>query len=85
MPDPFACETPLAATFTIRIDGHPLVLRNVGETLHFITDSRCVEWMEFYGLRKAAIGALEAAADNAMMSRQATNAVRALFSRAGLI
>ena len=84
MPDPFACETPLAATFTIRIDGEPLVLREVGETLRFITDSRCVEWMEFYGLRKAAIGALEAAADNAMMARQATNAVRALFARAGL-
>ena len=85
MPDPFACETPLAATFTIRIDGQPLVLRHVGETLHFITDNRCVEWMEFYGMRRAAIEALEAAADNAMMARQATNAVRLLFSRAGLI
>lgn len=85
MPDPYACETPLAATFTIRIDGHPLVLRHVGETLHFITDNRCVEWMEFHGLHKAAISALEDAAHNAMLSRQATNAVRLLFARAGLI
>lgn len=85
MPDPYACETPLTATFTIRIDGHSLVLRHVGETLRFITDKRFIEWMEFYGMHKDAIEALEAAAGNAMLARQATNAVRLLFSRAGLI
>ena len=41
--------------------------------------------MEFQTLHSDAKAALEAAAENAMMSVQATNALRALFVRAKLL
>ena len=44
-----------------------------------------VEWLEFYGLHKAARTALTDAADNGMRARQATDAVRRLLFRAKLI
>jgi hypothetical protein len=43
------------------------------------------QWMEFHSLHNDAKVALEAAAEDAMMSVQATNALRALFVRAKLL
>jgi hypothetical protein len=44
-----------------------------------------IEWMEFRSLHDDAKVAPEAAAENAIMSVQATNALRALFARAKLL
>jgi hypothetical protein len=44
-----------------------------------------VECMEFQSLHHDAKAALEAAAENAMLSVRATNALRALFVRAKLL
>jgi hypothetical protein len=54
----------------------------VGQAYRFITNLNTVEWMEFRPLHDDARVALEAAAKNAILSAQATNALRALFLRA---
>jgi hypothetical protein len=41
--------------------------------------------MEFRSLHGAAVAALQEASDNAMLTVQATNALRALFARAKLL
>ena len=79
MSDPASSETPLRTTFKIRLNGNPLAIATVGQAYQFLTNYNSVEWMEFRSLREDAIAALEAAADNAMLAVQATNAVRALF------
>ena len=79
MSDPSTSETPLRTTFKIRLNGNPLAIATVGQAYQFLTNYNSVEWMEFRSLREDAIAALEAAADNAMLAVQATNAVRALF------
>ena len=85
MIDPSSSETPLRTTFKIRLNGNPLAIATVGQAYQFLTNYNSVEWMEFRSLREDAIAALEAAADNAMLAVQATNAVRALFVSAKLL
>ena len=85
MIDPSSSETPLRTTFKIRLNGNPLAIATVGQAYQFLTNYNSVEWMEFRSLHEDAIAALEAAADNAMLAVQATNAVRALFVSAKLL
>ena len=44
-----------------------------------------IEWMEFRSLHGDAVASLQGAADSAMLTVQATNALRALFARAKLL
>jgi hypothetical protein len=85
MSDVSKSRTPLRATFRIKLNGKTVALDTVGEAYAFIVSLNTVEWMEFQSLHSDAKAALEAAADNAMLSVQATNALRALFVRAKLL
>jgi len=78
-------DTPLKATFRIKLNGETVDIGTVGQAYRFMTSLSAVEWMEFQSLHNNARIALEAAAENAMMSVQATTAVRALFVRAKLL
>jgi hypothetical protein len=85
MKDPIRSQTPLAATFTLTVDGKPVVINTVGNALKFISENRCVEWMEYRGAYNSAREALERAATDAMMSRAATDALRVLFAQSKLL
>jgi hypothetical protein len=85
MDDPLQSETPLAATFTLTIDGKRVAIQTVGAALRFITENNCVEWMEYRGAYNAARAALEGAATNAMLSRKATDALRILLAQSKLL
>jgi hypothetical protein len=78
-------DTPLRTTFRIKLNGKTVAIQTVGEAYRFLTSLSNVEWMEFQSLHGDAKAALEAAAENAMLSVQATNALRALFVRAKLL
>ena len=78
-------ETPLRATFKINLNGKTVSIGTVGQAYRFITNLSSVEWMEFRTLHDDAVSYLEKAADNAMLTVQATNALRALFVRAKLL
>jgi hypothetical protein len=78
-------DTPLKATFRIKLNGETVAIETIGQAYRFITSLSAVEWMEFKSLHDAARIALEAAAENAMVSVQATTALRALFVRAKLL
>ena len=78
-------ETPLRASFQVKLNGESVVIATVGQSYRFITRLNTVEWMEFQSLHNDAKAALEAAAENGMMIVQATNAVRSLFARAKLL
>ena len=78
-------DTPLKATFMIRLNGETVTIATVGQAYRFITNLSSVEWMEFRTLHDDAVSYLEKAADNAMLTVQATNALRALFVRAKLL
>lgn len=78
-------ETRLKATFRVKLNGKAVAIETVGQAYGFITSLSTVEWMEFKSLHGDARAALEAAAENAMLSVQATNALRALFVRARLL
>ena len=78
-------ETPLKATFNIRLNGQTVTIATVGQAYRFITNLSSVEWIEFRTLHAEAVLLLEKAADNAIMTFQATNALRALFVRAKLL
>jgi hypothetical protein len=67
------------------LNGEAVTLATVGQAYRFITSLNTVEWMEFRSLHDDAKVALEAAAGNAILSVQATNALRALFARAKLL
>jgi hypothetical protein len=76
-------DTPLKATFKVRLNGETVTLATVGQAYRFISNlSAVVEWMEFRSLHGDAVAALERAAGNAMLTVQATNALRTLFVRA---
>lgn len=75
-------QTPLRASFRIILNGEPVAIETIG---WFMTSLSTVEWMEFQSLHHDAKAALEAAAENAMLSVRATNALRALFVRAKLL
>ncbi len=85
MSEASSSETPLRTTFSIRLNGRTLSIATVGQAYQFLTNYNSVEWMEFRALHDAAVSALEQAADNAMLTVQATNAVRALFVSAKLL
>ena len=70
-------DTPLKATFKVRLNGETVTLATVGQAYR--------EWMEFRSLHGDAVAALERAAGNAMLTVQATNALRTLFVRAKLL
>jgi hypothetical protein len=78
-------DTPLKATFKIRLNGETVTIATVGQAYRFITNLSSVEWMEFRTLHDDAVSYLEQAADNAMLTVQATSALRALFVRAKLL
>jgi hypothetical protein len=85
MSDVSRCDTPLRATFEVKLNGKTLSIGTVGQAYQFITNLSSVEWMEFRSLHDDAISSLQAAAENAMLTVQATNALRALFVRARLL
>jgi hypothetical protein len=78
-------DTPLSASFQVKLNGESVVIATVGQAYRFITRLNTVEWMEFQSLHNDAKVALEAAAGNGMMIVQATDAIRALFARAKLL
>jgi hypothetical protein len=85
MGDPSKSDTPLKATFKLRLNGETVTLATVGQAYRFITNLSAVEWMEFRSLHDDAVSTLERAAGNAMLTVQATNALRLLFVRAKLL
>jgi hypothetical protein len=85
MSDVSTSETPLMASFRIKLDGEPIAIATVGQAYRCITRLSTIEWMEFQSLHDEAKAALQAAAENAMLSAQATNALRVLFVRAKLL
>ena len=85
MGDTSKSDTPLKATFKVRLNGETVTLATVGQAYQFLTNFKSVEWMEFRSLHDDAVAALEGASGNAMLAVQATNAVRALFVSAKLL
>jgi hypothetical protein len=78
-------DTPLMTTFRIILNGKPVSIATVGQAYRFITNLSSVVWMEFRSLHEDAVGSLRRAAGNAMLTVQATNALRVLFARARLL
>ena len=85
MSEPSDCDTPLKATFKFKLNGETVSIVTVGQAYRFITELSSVEWMEFRSLHHDAATALRSAAENAMLTVHATNALRALFARANLL
>ena len=79
------CDTPLRAVFKINLNGKTVSIGTVGEAYRFITNLSSVEWIEFRSLHADAVSSLQGAAGNAMLTVQATDALRALFVRARLL
>jgi len=82
---PSDSETPLRAIFKINLNGKTVSIGTVGQAYQFITSLSSIEWIEFRSLHADAVGALQRAAGNAMLTVQATNALRVLFVRARLL
>ena len=80
-----ASDTPLRAVFKISLNGQTESIVTVGQAYRFITTLSSIEWIEFRALHADAVRALQGAADNAMLTVQATDALRALFVRARLL
>jgi hypothetical protein len=78
-------DTPLRATFKINLNGKTVSIGTVGQAYRFITNLSSVEWIEFKSLHADAVSTLQGAAENAMLTVQATAALRALFVRAKLL
>ncbi|MEH2506877.1 hypothetical protein V1290_005688 [Bradyrhizobium sp. AZCC 1578] len=78
-------DTPLRALFKISLNGKTVSIATVGQAYRFITNLSSIEWIEFRALHAEAVQALQGAADNAMLTVQATDALRALFVRAKLL
>jgi hypothetical protein len=85
MSEPSSSDTPLKATFKVKLNGETVCIVTVGQAYRFITRLSSVEWMEFRSLHSDAVTSLRSAAENAMLTVQATNALRALFARASLL
>jgi hypothetical protein len=85
MSDAKSSETPLRTTFKIELDGKTVSIATVGQAYQFLTGLSSVEWLEFRALHDEAVGLLERAAGDAMLTVPATNAVRALFVSAKLL
>ena len=80
-----ASDTPLRAVFKISLNGETVSIGTVGEAYRFITNLSSIEWIEYRALHADALRALQGAAGNAMLTVQATDALRALFVRARLL
>ena len=78
-------DTPLRAVFKINLNGKTVSIGTVGEAYRFITNLSSIEWIEFRLLHADAVSSLQGAAGNAMLTVQATDALRALFVRARLL
>jgi hypothetical protein len=85
MSDVSNSDTPLRTTFKISLNGKTVSIGTVGQAYRFIANLSSVEWMEFRSLHEDAVSCLQRAAENAMLTVQATNALRALFVRARLL
>src|ERR1700753_3927319 len=85
MSDPSHSDTPLRATFEVRLNGKTVSIATVGQAYRFITNLSSIEWLEFRALHEEAIQSLENAAENAMLTVQETNALRTLLARAKLL
>jgi hypothetical protein len=85
MSEPSNSDTPLKATFKLKLNGETVSVATVGHAYRFITNLSSVEWMEFRSLHDDAVASLRSAAENAMLTVQATDALRALFVRARLL
>jgi len=83
--DAAASDTPLRAVFKINLNGKTVSIETVGQAYRFITNLSSIEWIEFRALHADAVSALQRAAGDAMLTIQATNALRALFVRAKLL
>jgi hypothetical protein len=83
--DVSASETPLRSTFRIKLNGQTISIGTVGQAFRFITSLSAIEWMEFRALHEDALVSLQRAAENAILTVQATNALRTLFVRARLL
>ena len=80
-----ASDTPLRAVFKISLNGETVSIGTVGQAYRFITNLSSIEWIESRALHADALRALQGAAGNAMLTVQATDALRALFVRARLL
>jgi hypothetical protein len=78
-------ETPLRTTFNIKLNGKTVAIASVGQAYQFLTSFNSVEWMEHRSQHDAAIEALKGAAENAMLTVQASDALRVLFIGAKLL
>jgi hypothetical protein len=78
-------ETPLRTTFNIKLNGKSVAIGTVGQAYQFLTSVDSVEWMEFRSMHDTAVAALEGAAENAILTVQATDALRLLFVNARLL
>jgi hypothetical protein len=78
-------RTPLRTTFKVKLNGETVSIATVGQACRFITNLSSIEWMEFRSLHGDAVASLQKAADNAMLTVQATTALRTLFVRAKLL
>lgn len=78
-------ETPLRTTFSIKLNGKTVAIATVGQAYQFLTSLNSVEWMEYRSLHDAAVEALQGAAENAMLTVQATDMLRTLFVNAKLL
>jgi hypothetical protein len=78
-------ETPLRTTFSIKVNGKAVTIGTVGQAYEFLTSFNSVEWMEYRSQHDAALEALQGAAENAMLTVQATDTLRTLFVNARLL
>ena len=78
-------DTPLRAVFKINLNGQTVSIGTVGQAYRFITNLSSIEWIEFRSLHADAVSSLQRAAGNAMLTVQATDALRSLFVRAKLL
>jgi hypothetical protein len=85
MNDTSNSETALRTTFRIKLNDKTVSIATVGQAYQFLTSLNSIEWMEFSAMHGEAIAALEGAANDAMLTVQATNALRALFVAAKLL
>jgi hypothetical protein len=85
MIDASSSETRLRTTFSIKLNGKTVAIATVGQAYQFLTSLNSVEWMEYRLLHDAAMEALQGAAENAMLTVQATDTLRALFVNAKLL
>ena len=70
MTDASKSETPLRATFKIKLNGETVSIATVGQAYRFLTNLSSIEWIEFKSLHDDAINSLQGAADNAMLTVQ---------------